>query len=130
MSLSSETRRARLLAALMDGGSVTEAAKRAGVSRTRAYELMGDQGFRDELNRLKREALDQACRRLQSGAAGCADALVSIATDEANSPQIRVNAASAALSNARAFTEVADISERLEALEELTKSDLRWGVEK
>lgn len=120
-------KRDQLLNALMAFPTVTQAAQAAGVSRTRAYELMAEPEFRDELNRAKRTTLEASTRYMQTAVSECVETLMGIVRDESNAPQVRINAAQVVLSNARAFTEAVDLVPRIEALEELAKADAGGG---
>src|SRR4051812_47320913 len=113
----SQKGRDRLLAELLAGASVREAARQAGVSERTAWRRVADPNFDAELTRLPSEMLRRLSARLTSLAMIAAEVLVEICTDVSKNPAARVSAARALLAEDRARVESLTLSERMSAIE-------------
>lgn len=103
---------------LAAGGTVTEAAKAAGVGRTTVYSWMRQPEFAAELRYREGLLLDWATRKLlnlQDAALGTFEAVLS---DPEASHATRLRAAMAVLDHLLKLRELRDLEGRLQALEE------------
>lgn len=107
----------RALAALLAGSDYLEAAAAAGVERRTIYRWVDDPKFYDVLQRRKTEAVDSASVRLAVGMHKAISVIMRIMDDEAAAPSIRLRAADHFLSHALRVIELADIVQRLDAIE-------------
>lgn len=107
----------KVLEALLQGDTITTAAKRAQVSRETVYVWLGQEGFKDALLAGQRDRWHAAMSQLSSAAEKAIGVLVAIAEDEEKDASARVKAAESLLKfGADAFI-AANISERLKSLE-------------
>lgn len=117
-------KQASLLTGLMNGLSVPEAAKQAGIAKQTAYSYLKDPEFAEELRQLQTEAISAATRYMQTKLTECARELVKIIEKPDVSDQVRINAINCLFTNCRAFTEstqfmdmAADLEKRLSEVE-------------
>jgi len=107
----------KVLQALLQGDTITTAAKRAQVSRETVYVWLGQDGFKDALLAGQRDRWHAAMSQLSSAAEKAIGVLVAIAEDEKKDPAVRVKASEQLLRfGADAFV-AANLSERLKSLE-------------
>lgn len=116
------TKREEFLLAMMEEPSVTRAYKRTGISRSRAYQFLNDESFKEDLNRAKREILSSVTSYLQNNLSECAETLMGIIRSDA-SPQVKINAAQVIFKTCLSYTEIVDLLPRIEALERVSKVD-------
>lgn len=90
----------RLLEALLVGGTPTEAAERAGLSRRTVYRRLSHPGFLAELRAQQRDVLAQLRRRTVALSAQALDALHDVVVDETAPAAARVSAARCILDRA------------------------------
>lgn len=107
----------KILAALLASGSVTEAEKLTGVSRTTIYKRLNDAEFKAEYDRRRAMLLDEACSTLQSTLTTAVNTVKEIIENRKNAPQIRLNACGMILQNCLRYVEQIDILSRIEELE-------------
>jgi len=113
---------AQAVAVLAAGGSYAEAADAAGKSpRTVRRWATSHDGFRAEIDRLRKAALEEARTRLAAATGLAADRLVALVTEPASvaviPASVRLGAARAVLQYAAAYVTHADFEDRLIALE-------------
>ena len=106
-----------IIAALVQTGTIKEAAKRLHCVPRTIYERMKSPEFKDKYNQAKAELVKAATAKLQGLLAGAIDTLVEIKNDKEAAKQTRANCAVAILQYGAKFTESTDIIERLEAVE-------------
>lgn len=99
------------------GLSQREIAEQLGISRTTVTNYYADSNFRQKLENMQMEVLQEATRKLQSSMTDAAGVVAGIVNDPDLSAQIRINAAQLIMSQAKSWTEATDILRRLEALE-------------
>lgn len=116
------TKREEFFLALMEEPSVSKAYKRAGISRSRAYQFLNDETFKEELRRAKQEILSSVTAYLQNNLSECAETLMRIIRSDA-SPQVKINAAQVIFKTCLSYTEIVDLIPRIEALERISKVD-------
>lgn len=104
-----------LIAGLVSGLSVPDAAERAGMARSSAYEELDREDVRERLDRARAEVLGEAVRK---SAALCGEALGTLAElmRGASSESVRERAATSLLSAARALKLDGETDERLREL--------------
>ena len=113
------------IAALVNGASVTDAAKRAGVDRTTLHRWRsGDSRFVAELNRAKQEALDAVRGEMRNALADAAKVVRELITSADTPPSIRLRASLALLESAGALAPESIGPTTVEAVE------TRWTEEK
>lgn len=110
-----------ILSALLSCGSIAEAEKISGVSRTTIYNRLADETFKAEYNHRRSLVLNEACNSLQMTLTKAIDTIRTIIENEEVSPQIRLNASALILQNCLKYTEQADIISRIEELEKSHK---------
>jgi len=91
-----------LLAGIVDGRTVADAADVVGVSRRTAFRLLARPDVAERLEQLQRQTVDHAQSRLMALIDPAADALGDVLTAESG-PTARVQAARAVFSQALAF---------------------------
>ena len=106
-----------ILIALLSCGSIAEAEKVSGVSRTTIYNRLADETFKAEYDRRRSLVLNEACTTLQATLTKAVDTIRGIMEDTDTAPQVRLNASALILQNCLKYTEQADIISRIEELE-------------
>ena len=104
--------------ALLDGASVQGAADAAGVNRKTITRWLQDATFWKLYQVNSRTTIELAARRLTGKLDGAVELLGQIMNDASAPAGVRLRAAQLALDGALKLLEVADIQERLTALEE------------
>ncbi len=108
---------AALVAALVGGATLDEAADAANVSRRTVARRLKDPAFRGELEPLRREALARAADRLAGLATAALETLDELLGAH-HPPTIRLGAARAVLHEASRFHDAAELAKRIEAIEQ------------
>lgn len=106
-----------IITALVEAGSIKEAAGKLHCTPRTIYDRMKKPAFRELYNQAKGELMKTAAAKLQGNLTGAIDTLVSIMTDKETAAQTRANCAVSILQYGARFAEATDIIERLEALE-------------
>jgi hypothetical protein len=106
-----------IITALVEAGSIKEAAGKLHCTPRTIYDRMKKPAFRELYNQAKGELMKTAAAKLQGKLTGAIDTLVSIMTDKETAAQTRANCAVSILQYGARFAEATDIIERLEALE-------------
>ena len=106
-----------ILTALLSCGSIAEAEKISGVSRTTIYNRLADETFKAEYDRRRSLVLNEACNSLQATLTKAVDTIKCIMEDTDTAPQVRLNASALILQNCLKYTEQTDIISRIEELE-------------
>lgn len=112
----------QILSALLSCGSISEAEKISGVSRTTIYNRLADDEFKSEYDHRRKEALNEACAALQATLTKAVDTIKGIMQDESTAPQVRLNASALILQNCLKYTEQAEILSRLDEIEKHIKN--------
>ena len=108
----------KFIVCLLENSSTAKAIKAAGITKSTAYRWMKDVEFKQELQKRKNELLSSVSGYLQNSLSICCERLMGIINDSDVSAQVKINAISLIFHNARAFTEQAEIMERLQRIEE------------
>lgn len=107
-----------VLALLVTGTPVERAAKHIGVGERTVWRWLSDRElFRQELRSRQREVVEAATRKLSAAASSAVDALKTVMMDEQAPYSARVSAAKAVLDTTYRAFELAEVAQRLEALE-------------
>ena len=104
---------------LLTTHSWTDAAKAAEVSRSTLYRWMEEDTFRQELKRLRNEALELTHSEMK-GLMFKATLVLGMAMDDLN-PTVRLRAAFIALNMGIKLTEIEDLQQRLDHIEDALK---------
>jgi len=112
--LSDET----IITALIECGSIKEAAQKLGCAPRTIYNRMKAPAFKDLYSQAKSDMIRSATAKLQGHLTGAIDTLVTIMQDGETAAQTRANCAASILQYAARYTEETEIKEQLEALEE------------
>lgn len=116
-----------LLTAFLECKSIREIQERTGLSRQMIQKYREDGTFQDELARRKVAAVKAAVTKMQISLSDITETVLSIATDEKVSPQIRLNACQIAMNQCRSWTETTEIMERLAAVEQAIRNEKLTG---
>ena len=109
----------RLLALLIEHGSVTRVAKIAGVSRNAIYmRLRQNEDFRTKYEEAKNAVLQDACGAISTKLETAAAVLYDVATNDRAAVSVRVSAADSLLRHGLRYIEQGEILKRLDALEQ------------
>lgn len=112
----------RIIAALLQHGTIKAAAAEAGISQRALYERMQDRDFRAAYTDARAAIVRDAVNALSNKLSAAVDTIADIMTDEKASPGIRLQAAQMVLTNATKFID------RLNA-QEAASRDLRDPTE-
>lgn len=105
-----------LLAGIVDGRTVADAAEVAGVSRRTAFRLLARPDVAERLEQLRRQTIGHAHSRLSALVDPAADALGAVLIEDSG-PTARVQAARTVFSQALAFKQAGELEARIAALE-------------
>lgn len=108
----------KAMEALLDGANVQGAADAAGVNRKTITRWLQDKVFWKLYQVNSRASLELAARRLAGNLDGAVELLTSVMDDEDAPAGVRLRAAQQVIDGSLKLLEVADIQERLTALEE------------
>ena len=108
-----------IIAALIDKGSIKEAAQVLGCTARTLYDRMKAEEFKTLYAQAKADLISGATAKLQNKLASAIDCVYEIMINPETAAQTRVNCASTILTFAARFTEGTDIIERLERIEEV-----------
>lgn len=116
-------RKQRAISSLLEFGSVSRAADECGVSRQSLYRWLHQDEFAAALRTASGEMVEQASRRLTHLMFKAVDLLERIVDDSASSTRERSRAAELIIVHGAKLHEMADIEERISALERRVKHD-------
>jgi DNA-binding MurR/RpiR family transcriptional regulator len=110
-------KRTAAIAALLTSPTIAHAAQSAGVSESTLTRWLREEGFLREYRLAQREALRQAIATLQAAAGSAVTVLRAAMLDQSATAASRVAAARVVLEFSFRGAEIADLEERLEAIE-------------
>jgi hypothetical protein len=122
-----EIQEATLVAGMVSGLSVTEAAEKAGMGRTVAYASLKRPEVRERITQASAEATSAAARKAAGMVSGALDVLWSLANG-ANGEGVRRQASTDLLTHARAFRTDAEVEERMAELSRELDAIVSSGV--
>lgn len=110
----------KIIAALLNSGTIKEAAAAAGISERAIYDRMNKGDFKALYKAAKNDLLREAVFTLNGKLREAIDTISEIMTDKENKPAIRLQAAQAILNNAGKFAQRLaanenDVAEQVEA---------------
>ena len=94
-----------IIAALLQHGTVKDAAAAAGTTPRTIYDRMNDREFRAEYMEAKNDIIRKAVFTINEKLSAAIDAVADIMTDKDNNPAVRLQAAQTILTNAGKFAE-------------------------
>lgn len=94
-----------IIAALLQHGTIKEAAEAAGTTPRTIYDRMNDKDFRADYKWAKTDIIRTALVTINEKMQAAIDTVNDIMTDKANNPAIRLQAAQAILNNAEKFAQ-------------------------
>ncbi len=106
-----------IIAALLQHGTIKEAAAAAGTSSRTIYDRMKDRDFRAEYMEAKNDIIRSAVFSINSKLAEAIDAVTEIMSDKDTNPAIRLQAAQTIITNAGKFSDRLSHDERQSRLE-------------
>ena len=107
----------KVLLALACGATVESAARQAGVSESTVYRRLEDAEFRRQLQTLRDDMVQRASGMLTAASMESVKTLI-VMQGSSTPPAVRLGAARSALEIGIKLREVADLGERVKALEE------------
>lgn len=102
-----------IIAALLQHGTVKEAAEKAGISPRALYDRMGDREFKAQYSDAKADIIRQAVFSINGKLSAAVDAIADIMTDTNVNPATRLQAAQTILNNAGKLSETLRDVERI-----------------
>lgn len=118
----------RALRALLECGSVAEAAKACKVSQATLYRYLQDKDFKNRLRGLRCESLEHSIQSLQNYTSEAAEALRRFVYDEKCPYPVRASSARAIIELAFNGAKLADFNQRIEEVEAMV-AELRKPLE-
>jgi hypothetical protein len=112
---------AELLGALVEGATVAQAAKKAGLSERTAYRRLAEPEFRRDLAERRRQLVDAVSARLAAAGDSAIDTLLALKDDPDVQPSVRLSAARCVLEHLGKLAELAeaaDLGDRLGVIED------------
>lgn len=94
-----------IIAALLQHGTIKEAAAAAGTTPRTIYDRMNDRDFRAEYMEAKNDIIRKAVFSINEKLSAAIDAVADIMTDADNNPAIRLQAAQTIINNAGKFAD-------------------------
>ena len=113
-----QTNQRKALRALLACSTIEQAAKQAGLSKRTIYRYLADDSFKTELRALQDRTINAAVAALSGLAGDAIQVLRDALTDDDATMATRVRAAIAVLDQAIKLTELRDLIERVERLEQ------------
>ena len=95
----------KIIAAILQHGTMKEAAEAAGISTRTIYDRMGNREFRALYMAAKNDIIRKAVFSINEKLAQAIDAVAEIMTDHDNNPAVRLQAAQTIINNAGKFAE-------------------------
>lgn len=120
MALRSRTRE-KMIAALLEHGSVTDASQALNISRASIHRSLLEEDFKRELKEARRALVDRAITKLERYCADAVEILKEVMSDTEAHPGTRASAATRLLDFAIKTSEIAELISRIEALEKRLK---------
>lgn len=112
-----------IIAALLQNGTMKEAAAAAGVSPRTIYDRMKDNEFRSEYMTAKNDVMRKAVFSMNEKLAQAVDTIAEIMTNKDNNPAIRLQAAQTLMNNAGKYSSILQEKEYAAQAEGKTTTD-------
>lgn len=107
----------QIIAALLQHGTIKDAAAAAGISTRAIYDRMQDREFSAAYMTAKNDIMRQAVFSMNEKLAAAVDAVADIMTDKKNNAAVRLQAAQTLLNNAGKYAETLEKAEKAAAHE-------------
>lgn len=117
-----------IIAALLQHGTITEAAQAAGVSPRTVYDRMNDREFFSQYMSAKNDIMRSAVLNMTRNLSAAVDAIEDIMINPDNNAAVRLQAAQTLLNNAAKYTDILTHSERAAANESNSPFDVFGGI--
>jgi hypothetical protein len=117
----------RAISALLTAKDVGTAAREAGIGERTLYTWLDEPAFREELKLAERQAIEAVTRRLAGIATHALTVITNIMADETTPASVRLRAATTILDQMLKIRELADLEERIAALEALSGNQSQGG---
>ena len=117
-----------IIAALLQHGTVREAAKAAGTTARTVYDRMQNQDFTAEYSAAKNELLRKASISVNEKLAAAIDEVAAIMADSNVNPAIRLQAAQTIINTAGKFSERLDRSEKTQRQQADPMNIFTWDL--
>ena len=114
----------RIITALLTSDTQKEASAKAGISDRMLRSYLANPAFNAEYQRRKRKVFEDATRQIQLTLKTAINTLKGILTSETSSDGAKISASRTLLEYGLRFTELTDITTRLEALEQTLEGEL------
>lgn len=116
----------KIIAALMEHGTIEKAAKAAGLSERAIYDRMKTYEFQAKYQSARTDILRDACVNASQRISGALDVITEIMQDQEAAPTTRLQAASIVLKSAGDFTERLRVAERetVQSMREYERADM------
>ncbi len=115
----------QVVQALLTYDTIAEASKHLGVHPSTITKRKQDKDFKKLYEEQQRKQLEIATKQLEATITQAVKTIKTIMLDEANTPQIRLNASEMLLRNTLKYNERTNVLERLNELEEMIKDNER-----
>ena len=110
------------LPAIVAAPSIAEAARRSGIAESTLRRWLEEPGYRNELDRLRKEAYDLAVKQVQALVPECLSIFAKVAA-ESTDPALRMRAARYLLSYGVKFKEIDELQQKVRSLEQAQEVD-------
>ena len=117
-----------IIAALLQHGTVREAAKAAGTTARTVYDRMQSQDFNAEYSAAKNEVIRKALMSVNDKLGAAIDEVAAIMTDPNVNPAIRLQAAQTIINSAGKFSERLDRSEKTQRQQADPMNFMSWNL--
>ena len=117
-----------IIAALLQHGTVREAAKAAGVTARTIYDRMQTQEFTAEYSAAKNEVIRKALYSVNDKLAAAIDEVAAIMSDQNVNPAIRLQAAQTIINSAGKFSERLDRCEKTQRQQADPMNFMSWDI--
>lgn len=107
----------QIIAALLQHGTMKEAAAAAGISTRTLYERMNDRNFAAAYMTAKNDIMRRAVFSMSEKLSAAVDTVAEIMTDKDNKPAVRLQAAQTLLNNAGKYSQALERAEKAAAQE-------------
>lgn len=108
----------KVIVALLSTPTVAEAAENLGIKPQTVYNRLRDPGFKSKYASARQIILEENCHRLQSYVSDAIEIIHGVVMNKQAADQVRLNAADALLRNYYRLSELVDMAERVQLLEQ------------
>lgn len=113
----------KLIAVLLESGSVTAAASKLPLTKGAIYKRLKDAAFRSQYEEAQDGVISAVAGSLTQALDGAVEALVEVCRNPLNAPGVRIAAADSLLRNGLKYVEVSNLARRIADLEASRNAD-------